>query len=160
MHKYFWRKVLHHDTDTFKKFDFKKSKEPRNNGSIQVWAKCCINWSFRHIFSTRVASPLYSSQNPGKRKHCWDKTTLSLHCEAKTKKQTRPKAVQLTKPWEKKTFLRQNHLIIVIRADKKIPSEMEVAPRYNCWHCWHCWHSWHCWHFSTLFDSVDMTYNE
>ena len=22
----------------------------------------------------------------------------------------------------------------------KIPSEMEVAPRYNCWHCWHCWH--------------------
>ena len=30
---------------------------------------------------------------------------------------------------------------------KKIPSEMEVAPRYNCWHCStlfdtvrHCWH--------------------
>ena len=23
---------------------------------------------------------------------------------------------------------------------QKIPSEMEVAPRYNCWHCWHCWH--------------------
>ena len=22
----------------------------------------------------------------------------------------------------------------------KIPSEMEVAPRYNCWNCWHCWH--------------------
>ena len=20
----------------------------------------------------------------------------------------------------------------------KIPSEMEVAPRYNCWNCWHC----------------------
>ena len=20
----------------------------------------------------------------------------------------------------------------------KIPSEMEVAPHYNCWHCWHC----------------------
>ena len=37
---------------------------------------------------------------------------------------------------------------------QKIPSEMEVAPRYNCWHCWHCWHS------STLFDTVDMTYNE
>ena len=34
---------------------------------------------------------------------------------------------------------------------KKIPSEMEVAPRYNCWHCWHC---------LTLFDTVDMTYNE
>ena len=32
---------------------------------------------------------------------------------------------------------------------KKIPSEMEVAPRYNywhCWHCWNCWDSWHCWH--------------
>ena len=27
----------------------------------------------------------------------------------------------------------------------KIPSEMEVAPRYNCWHCWHCWHGLHCW---------------
>ena len=26
----------------------------------------------------------------------------------------------------------------------KIPSEMEVAPRYNCWHCWHCWHCWYC----------------
>ena len=22
----------------------------------------------------------------------------------------------------------------------KIPSEMEVAPRYNCRNCWHCWH--------------------
>ena len=22
----------------------------------------------------------------------------------------------------------------------KIPSEMEVAPRYNCWNCWYCWH--------------------
>ena len=21
---------------------------------------------------------------------------------------------------------------------QKIPSEMEVAPRYNCWNCWHC----------------------
>ena len=21
---------------------------------------------------------------------------------------------------------------------EKIPSEMEVAPRYNCWNCWHC----------------------
>ena len=20
----------------------------------------------------------------------------------------------------------------------KIPSKMEVTPRYNCWHCWHC----------------------
>ena len=41
---------------------------------------------------------------------------------------------------------------------QKIPSEMEVAPRYNCLHCWHCWHWWHylhclhykhclhCWH--------------
>ena len=27
---------------------------------------------------------------------------------------------------------------------KKIPSEMEVAPRYNCWNCWHYWHCWHC----------------
>ena len=36
----------------------------------------------------------------------------------------------------------------------KIPSEMEVAPRYNYWHCWHCWHC------STLLDTVDMTYNE
>ena len=46
---------------------------------------------------------------------------------------------------------------------EKIPSEMEVAPRYNCWHCWHCWHCWqcwHCWHCLTLFDTVDMTYNE
>ena len=33
---------------------------------------------------------------------------------------------------------------------KKIPSEMEVAPRYNCWNCWLCWHCWHCWHCSTL----------
>ena len=32
----------------------------------------------------------------------------------------------------------------------KIPSEMEVAPRYNCWPCWHCWHCWHCWYCSTL----------
>ena len=23
---------------------------------------------------------------------------------------------------------------------KKIPSEMEVALRYDCWHCWHYWH--------------------
>ena len=37
---------------------------------------------------------------------------------------------------------------------KKIPSEMEVAPRYNSWHCWHYWHCWHC---LTLFDTVDMT---
>ena len=22
----------------------------------------------------------------------------------------------------------------------KIPSELEVTPRYNCLHCWHCWH--------------------
>ena len=31
----------------------------------------------------------------------------------------------------------------------KIPSEMEIAPRYNslhCWHCWHCWPCWNCWH--------------
>ena len=42
----------------------------------------------------------------------------------------------------------------------KIPSEMEVAPRYNCWNCWQCWQCWHCWHCSTLFDTVDMTYNE
>ena len=28
---------------------------------------------------------------------------------------------------------------------QKIPSEMEVAPRYNCWHCWRCWHCWQCW---------------
>ena len=40
---------------------------------------------------------------------------------------------------------------------QKIPSEMEVAPRYNCWHPWHCRRCWHC---STLFDTVDMTYNE
>ena len=25
---------------------------------------------------------------------------------------------------------------------EKIPSEIEVAPRYNCWHCWHCLHCW------------------
>ena len=24
--------------------------------------------------------------------------------------------------------------------NKKIPSEIEVAPRYNCWNCRHCWH--------------------
>ena len=95
MHKYLWRKVSHHDTDTFIKFHFKKSKNPKNNGSIQVWAKCCINWSFRHIFSTRVASPLYSSQNPGKRKHFWDKIILSLWLEH-TKNPPRQKDVQLT----------------------------------------------------------------
>ena len=43
------------------------------------------------------------------------------------------------------------------RQEIKIPSEMEVAPRYNYWQCWHCWH---CWHYSTLFDTVDMMYNE
>ena len=32
-------------------------------------------------------------------------------------------------------------------SDEKIPSEMEVAPRYNCWHCWHCWHCWQCCHY-------------
>ena len=55
-----------------------------------------------------------------------------MHCEAKTKKQTRPKAVQLTKPWEKKTFLRQNHLIIVIRADKKSPKTKKCTA-YKHW---------------------------
>ena len=32
-------------------------------------------------------------------------------------------------------------LIGLFRCSKfnlKIPSEMEVAPRYNCWNCWHC----------------------
>ena len=29
----------------------------------------------------------------------------------------------------------------------KIPSEMEVAPRYNCLHCWHWWHYLHCLHY-------------
>ena len=47
----------------------------------------------------------------------------------------------------------QYHLMQI----EKIPSEMEVAPRYNCWNCWHCWHCWHC---LTLFDTIDMTYNE
>ena len=50
--------------------------------------------------------------------------------------------------WER---LHKTHL-------RKIPSEMQVAPRYNCWHCCHCWHCWHCWHCLTLFDTVDMTY--
>ena len=48
------------------------------------------------------------------------------------------------------TTIVTNIYIIII----KIPSEMEVAPRYNCWNCWHCWQC------STLFDTVDMTYNE
>ena len=30
----------------------------------------------------------------------------------------------------------------------KIPSEMEVAPRYKLLVCWHCWHYWNC--FSLL----------
>ena len=37
-------------------------------------------------------------------------------------------------------------VVIVIN---KIPSEMEVAPPYSCWHCWHglhCWQGLHCWH--------------
>ena len=33
---------------------------------------------------------------------------------------------------------------------KKIPSEMEVAPRYNCWHCWH--------DTVDAVDAVDMVY--
>ena len=43
----------------------------------------------------------------------------------------------------------QNFYIVCLTKTKtktKIPSEMEVAPRYNCWHCWHCWHCWLCWH--------------
>ena len=28
-------------------------------------------------------------------------------------------------------------LVLSLHLVKKIPSEMEVAPRYNCWHCWH-----------------------
>ena len=56
-------------------------------------------------------------------------------------------------------FWRQHHLLkpfitfYQIKYTWKIPSEMEVAPRYNCWHCWpcwHCWHCWHCWYCSTL----------
>ena len=40
----------------------------------------------------------------------------------------------------------------MLTSTPKIPSEMEVAPRYNfwnswhCWHCWPCWPCWHCWH--------------
>ena len=29
-------------------------------------------------------------------------------------------------------------LPILFNSMQKIPSEMEVAPHYNCWHCWHC----------------------
>ena len=28
--------------------------------------------------------------------------------------------------------------LLYLTPSLKIPSEMEVAPRYNCWHCWHC----------------------
>ena len=35
-------------------------------------------------------------------------------------------AVQLTKPWEKKTLLRQDHSIIVIRVDKNPPRQKDV----------------------------------
>ena len=45
------------------------------------------------------------------------------------------------------------------KKNKKIPSEMEVAPRYNCWHCWHCWHCWYCWHCSTLLTWRIMSYH-
>ena len=41
-------------------------------------------------------------------------------------------AVQLTKPWEKKTFLRQDHLIIVIKADKKSPKTKRCTA-YKHW---------------------------
>ena len=41
-------------------------------------------------------------------------------------KKTRPKSVQLTKPWEKKTLLRQDHSIIVIRVDKNPPRQKDV----------------------------------
>ena len=26
--------------------------------------------------------------------------------------------------------------------ERRIPSEMEVAPRYDCLHSWHCWYCW------------------
>ena len=41
-------------------------------------------------------------------------------------------------------FLMRGSLVRV-NQNGKIPSELEVASRYNCWHCWHCWQSWHCW---------------
>ena len=131
-----------------------KSKEPRKQWQYPSVGKVLHKLELpTHILHSRGFSAVQLTKP-------WEKKTLLrqdhpiIALWSKNKKQTRPKAVQLTKPWEKKTFLRQNHLIIVIRADKKIPSEMEVAPRYNCWHCWHCWHC------STLFDTVDMTYNE
>ena len=94
MHKYLWRKVSHHDTDTFIKFHFKKSKDPKNNGSIQVLHKLELP---THILHSRGFS-----------------------------------AVQLTKSWEKKTFLRQNHLIIVIRAHKKSPQTKRCTAYKHC----------------------------
>ena len=42
-------------------------------------------------------------------------------------------------------FLMRGSLVRVTQ-NGKIPSELEVALRYDCWHCWHCWYCWHCWH--------------
>ena len=36
--------------------------------------------------------------------------------------------------------LPQYKVVLALKSFSKIPSEIEVAPRYNCWHCWHCWH--------------------
>ena len=61
-------------------------------------------------------------------------------------------------PHSPTTKIRHTVMMVMIRVVNKIPSEMVVAPRYNCLHCWHCWHWWdylhylhyknclHCWH--------------
>ena len=92
LHKYLWRKVSHHDTDTFIRFDSKKSKEPRKQRQYP---------------------------SVGKVLHKLELPTHILHSRGFS-------AVQLTKPWEKKTLLRQDHSIIVIRADKNPPRQKDV----------------------------------
>ena len=88
----------HHDTDTFKKFDLKKSTEPRKQ------------WQYPSV---------------GKVLHKLELPTHILHSRGFS-------AVQLTKSWEKKTFLRQNHLIIVIRAHKKSPQTKRCTAYKHC----------------------------
>ena len=84
--------MLNHDTDTFIKFDIKKSKEPRKQ------------WQYPSV---------------GKVLHKLELPTHILHSRGFS-------AVQLTKPWEKKTLLRQDHSIIVIRVDKNPPRQKDV----------------------------------
>ena len=88
----------HHDTDTFIKFDIKKSKEPRKQ------------WQYPSV---------------GKVLHKLELPTHILHSRGFS-------AVQLTKPCKKKTFLRQDHPIIVIRADKKSPKTKRCAAYKHC----------------------------